>query len=101
MSSFDEAYQILQQIEKPEEIKESLNRLAIAMCQEGQSAKLCAYPFIGLQDTFEEVMEERCQSQLDIRSGPPYHQILYSWRIERGDFKGGKKSFPPYCLYTH
>lgn len=87
VSSFDEAYHALTQL-PPAEQKPSLTLLVEKMATQALSTRLLSYPFIGLHDLLEEVLEEECNKQFDIRSGPPYHQILYTWRVEHGDFKG-------------
>lgn len=58
------------------------------MVSQSQTAALLKLPFIGLRDDVDAVLSGLCHRTLNLASGPPYHQILYSFRISRGDFRG-------------
>jgi nuclear pore complex protein Nup160 len=66
----------------------SLRTLVTKMCETAYAAQLIELPFIGLQDTVDEILAQKCQSIVDVNVGIPYHKILYAWRIKRGDFRG-------------
>jgi len=64
--------------------------LVTAMVSQDQGERLCSYPWIGLQDEVDDALKYNCQQVLDVSIGPPFHQVLYAWRIQKGDYRGGK-----------
>ena len=58
------------------------------MCQKGDAAQIVSVPFLGLQAEVDEILETKCQKTVNMDVGPAYHQILYGWRMKRGDFRG-------------
>lgn len=66
----------------------SLRKLLDKMCQSYHNRELTALPFPGLQDDIDDILAQRCKATMDVMSGVPYHQILYSWRISHNDYRG-------------
>ncbi|KAH7330131.1 nucleoporin Nup120/160-domain-containing protein [Rhexocercosporidium sp. MPI-PUGE-AT-0058] len=66
----------------------SLRTLVTKMCETSYASQLVELPFVGLQDTVDEVLAQKCQSIVDVNAGIPYHKILYAWRIKHNDFRG-------------
>jgi len=66
----------------------SLRTLVTKMCESSYASQLTELPFIGLQDTVDAILAQKCQSIVDVTVGIPYHNILYAWRIKRSDFRG-------------
>ncbi|KAF3053214.1 hypothetical protein E8E11_011768 [Didymella keratinophila] len=66
----------------------SLQQLIIAMVGQSQAAALLKFPFVGLADDVDTILSSLCHKILNIGTGPPYHQILYSFRISRNNFRG-------------
>jgi hypothetical protein len=58
------------------------------MITRSQTTDLLKFPFIGLTDEVDAILADLCHATLNLASGPPYHQILYSFRISRGNFRG-------------
>jgi|TARA_R110002003_G_scaffold32_9_gene1992 DNA repair protein RAD51/nuclear pore complex protein Nup160 len=58
------------------------------MVSQQQTTQLLKLPFVGLADDVDGILSSLCQKTLNLASGPPYHQILYSFRIARGNFRG-------------
>lgn len=58
------------------------------MVAQSRTTELLKFPFIGLADSVDNILTSLCQKTLNIASGPPYHQILYSFRISRSNFRG-------------
>lgn len=58
------------------------------MISQSQAAELLKFPFVGLADDVDAILSSLCQKTLNLASGPPYHQILYSFRISRNNFRG-------------
>jgi hypothetical protein len=58
------------------------------MISQQQAAQLLKLPFVGLADDVDTILSSLCQKTLNLSSGPPYHQILYSFRISRNNFRG-------------
>ena len=58
------------------------------MVSQSQTAELLKFPLHGLADDVDAILSSLCQKTLNLASGPPYHQILYSFRICRDNFRG-------------
>jgi hypothetical protein len=66
----------------------SLQTLITSMVSQQQAAQMLRYPFVGLADEVDTILSSLCQKTLNLISGPPYHQTLYSFRIARNNFRG-------------
>lgn len=66
----------------------SLRKLVDKMCETYHNLELVALPFPGMQQEVDEILAQRCKKEMDVVSGFPYHQVLYSWRTRRGNFRG-------------
>lgn len=66
----------------------SLQTLITSMVSQHLSTQLLKFPFVGLADDVDSILLSLCQKTLNLASGPPYHQILYSFRISRNNFRG-------------
>ncbi len=58
------------------------------MVRQSQAGALLELPFVGLSNEVDVILSSLCHKTLNLASGPPYHQILYSFRISRNDFRG-------------
>lgn len=58
------------------------------MIQQSQAEALLKFPFVGLADDVDAILASHCHKTLNLASGPQYHQILYSFRISRNNFRG-------------
>ncbi|KAF1834238.1 hypothetical protein BDW02DRAFT_498745 [Decorospora gaudefroyi] len=65
-----------------------LQTLVTSMVSQSRTTELLSFPFVGLTDTVDTILASLCQKTLNLASGPPYHQILYSFRISRNNFRG-------------
>ncbi|KAI1814740.1 nucleoporin Nup120/160-domain-containing protein [Poronia punctata] len=65
-----------------------LRALIQKMCDNLHNSELVALSFPGLQNAVDEILAQKCQQTLDVVTGVPYHQILFSWRIKRNDYRG-------------
>ena len=67
-----------------------LQRLVQRMCEGPHCAELAALPFPGpLAAAVDDALAQRCRDAVDVVTGsPPYHQLLYAWRIRRNDYRG-------------
>lgn len=66
----------------------SLRKLVQRMCETNYNHELVALPFPGMQRDVDEILAQKCKSTVDVIHSFPYHQILYSWRIRHGNFRG-------------
>ncbi|KAI0526130.1 nucleoporin Nup120/160-domain-containing protein [Xylaria bambusicola] len=66
----------------------SLRFLIQRMCDNLHNAELVQLSFPGLQGAVDDVLAQKCHDTMDVITGVPYHQILYSWRIKRNDYRG-------------
>lgn len=58
------------------------------MVSQTQATELLRFPFVDLADDVDAILSNLCHKTLNMASGPPYHQILYSFRISRNNFRG-------------
>ncbi|KAI0879306.1 nucleoporin Nup120/160-domain-containing protein [Hypoxylon argillaceum] len=65
-----------------------LRALIQKMCDNLHNAELVQLSFPGLQSAVDDVLAQKCEDTMDVITGIPYHQILYSWRIKRNDYRG-------------
>lgn len=66
----------------------SLRKLVDKMCESGHSTALTTMPFGALSSTVDDILDQKCRAAVDVGRGLPYHQILYSWRIARNNYRG-------------
>jgi nuclear pore complex protein Nup160 len=66
----------------------SLRKLVDRMCETYHNQELVTLPFPGMQQDVDNVLDQRCKGAMDVVNGFPYHQILYSWRIRHGNYRG-------------
>lgn len=50
--------------------------------------QLLNFPLVGLADDVDAILTSLCHQTLNLTSGPPYHQMLYSFRVSRQNFRG-------------
>lgn len=65
-----------------------LQTLVTSMISQQQTTQLLKFPFVGLADEVDAILSAQCQKTLNLASGPPYYQILYSFRVSRNNFRG-------------
>lgn len=65
-----------------------LRTLIITMAESQSVSSMLSLPWLGLEDGVSAVLSQKSQSVVDVNVGVPWHMILYSWRIRRGDFRG-------------
>lgn len=87
-SQFDLAHTSLLSIQDDALRQSSLRLLVDRMCETCHSMELVALPFPGLQQEVDTILALRCKRTMDVMNGFPYHQVLYSWRIKRSNYRG-------------
>ncbi|KAL1607774.1 hypothetical protein SLS60_002710 [Paraconiothyrium brasiliense] len=87
-SRFEEAYTAMTRHSDSALKLSSLKSLVTSMVAQAQTAALLKFPLVGLVEEMDTILSDLCQKTLNIGSGPPYHQILYSFRVSRGNFRG-------------
>lgn len=88
LSDFDAAHSALLAMTDNVTQQSSLRKLVDRMCESCHTTELIALPFAGLSTAVGDMLEQKCRSSVDVGRGVPYHQILYSWRISRNDYRG-------------
>ncbi len=68
--------------------RSGLQTLINSMISQSQATQLLKLSFAGLTDEVDSILASQCQKTLNLISGPPYHQILFSFRISRNNFRG-------------
>ncbi|TPX11456.1 uncharacterized protein E0L32_007875 [Thyridium curvatum] len=95
LSRFDLAHSTLLSMTNRALQHSCLRTLVEKMCDAAQTAELIALPFCGLQGAVDDTLLAKCLAPT--RDGgsapaqeqqPPYHQILYAWRVAHGDYRG-------------
>jgi len=66
----------------------NLQKIITSMVEQSQTTALLKFPFIDLTDDVDLILSNLCHEKLNLASGPPYHQILYSFRLSRNNFRG-------------
>ncbi|KAF1936300.1 hypothetical protein EJ02DRAFT_359415 [Clathrospora elynae] len=87
-SMFQEAYSAMTRHSDVALKQADLQTLITSMVSQDQTPELFKFPFLGLADEVDTILTSLCQRTLNLASGPPYHQILYSFRISRNNFRG-------------
>jgi DNA repair protein RAD51/nuclear pore complex protein Nup160 len=87
-SRFDEAYSALIRHKDTALQTSALQTLITTMAQQSQAGRLLRFPFGTLCGAVDDILNTLCHRTLNMASGPPYHQILYAFRISRNDFRG-------------
>lgn len=69
--------------------RDSASQLVYRMCEEHAVDRLMTYTFAGLADEVEDALSFKARNA-DPRARPFYSRILYSWYIQRGDYRNGR-----------
>jgi nuclear pore complex protein Nup160 len=88
LSRFDVAHASMLSISVESLQHACLRKLVEKMCDGYHNIGLVSLPFPGLEHAVEEILEEKCQATMDVVHGIPYHQILYSWRVNHNNYRG-------------
>lgn len=86
--TFSHSEDILFYADKNHRKQSDLHTLITSMISQSQASELIGFPFVGLVDDVDAILSSLCQKTLNLASGPPYHQILYAFRISRNNFRG-------------
>lgn len=87
-SQFELAHTSLLSIKDDALKHSSLRKLVDKMCETCHTMELVSLPFPGLQQEVDDILADRCRNSTDVVQGFPYHQVLYSWRIKRNNYRG-------------
>jgi DNA repair protein RAD51/nuclear pore complex protein Nup160 len=68
--------------------KAALTKLITTMVNQSQGPALLKFAFVNIYNDVDSILEGLAHNTLNISSGPPYHKVLYSFRIARNDFRG-------------
>ncbi|KAI9761401.1 MAG: 60S ribosomal protein L35 [Chaenotheca gracillima] len=88
---FDSAYSALLQYTDKTLQRSALTHLVSKLCSSSNPnfhEHLLRLPFLHLQPEVDALLAHKCHTTLSLHSSPPYHQILYAWRLQRGDYRG-------------
>lgn len=69
--------------------REFAGQLALRMCEENAVAKLMTFDFAGISEEVESILSFKARN-VDPRLQPSYSKILYTWYIQRGEYRNGK-----------
>ncbi|XP_067018107.1 nuclear pore complex protein Nup160-like [Acropora muricata] len=85
LSHYDLAYNAL--ITNPDHVRrrDCLHKFMVVLCERGQTRQLIEYPFINLQDEFEDIVESHART-VDIMTHN-YYDMLYAFHVFRGNYR--------------
>lgn len=90
--SFDDGYNAIVELQlancPQEKLVQCLDTFISSITIAGKGQRLCQFPFIGITQTVTALLEEKARAD-PAGSKIPYHRLLYSWKVEKGDFRGG------------
>ncbi|KAF2200042.1 hypothetical protein GQ43DRAFT_397349 [Delitschia confertaspora ATCC 74209] len=86
--NFGEAYSALARFTDTRLQRNYLQTLVTTMIQNSEIPALLKFPFARLTNEVDAILSSLAHKALNVSSGPPYHQILYAFRISRNDFRG-------------
>jgi len=92
---WDDAYQALVSIPSPESQNDCLRSLVSNMCEANQVDQLLRFSWLGLQTEFEKTISFRARNS-DPLAPPNYFAILYSYHMNRADYRSAAIS-----MYQH
>ncbi|CBX92349.1 hypothetical protein LEMA_P050550.1 [Plenodomus lingam JN3] len=85
---YQEAYSAMTSLSDAALKRSNLQSLITSMISQSQATELLKFPFVGLTNDVDAILSSLCHQTLNLASGPPYHQTLYSFRISRQNFRG-------------
>ncbi|KZT55332.1 hypothetical protein CALCODRAFT_484882 [Calocera cornea HHB12733] len=83
---FDDAYATLMETPYRDQQDNTLRKLVDVMCTSGEGEKLVRMSFAGLQSTVEDILDFKARHH-DPLQPPDYSSILYSWHVQRGNYR--------------
>ncbi|TFK43307.1 nucleoporin Nup120/160-domain-containing protein [Crucibulum laeve] len=83
---FDDAYAALMAMPYDKQKRDCASQLAIHMCEENAVQSLVAFDFAGISEEVEAALSFKSRN-VDPRLTPSYSRILYTWFIQRGDYR--------------
>ncbi|XP_068751589.1 nuclear pore complex protein Nup160-like isoform X2 [Montipora capricornis] len=81
----DLAYNALIANPDPVRRRDCLHKFMVVLCERGQTRQLIEYPFINLQDEFEDIVESHART-VDIMTHN-YYDMLYAFHVFRGNYR--------------
>ncbi|KAK9322745.1 nucleoporin Nup120/160-domain-containing protein [Lipomyces orientalis] len=95
---YDDAYMAMTNISEHKLCHDLLTAFVVTLCASGQSLRLCNYAFLGLHGEVEAILEQTARNTVDLHapSAPNYYKILYSWRIEHGNYRDASSAMYEY-----
>ncbi|RXW24637.1 hypothetical protein EST38_g1210 [Candolleomyces aberdarensis] len=83
---YEEAYAALMTMPYEKQKREFAGQLALRMCEENAVAKLMTFDFAGISEEVESILSFKARN-VDPRLQPSYSKILYTWYIQRGEYR--------------
>ncbi|KAH6915289.1 nucleoporin Nup120/160-domain-containing protein [Coprinopsis sp. MPI-PUGE-AT-0042] len=86
LALYEEAYAALMAMPYEKQKRDFASQLALQMCEGDAVARLMAFDFAGISDEVESILSFKARN-VDPRIGPNYSRILYTWYIQRGEYR--------------
>ncbi|KAF6762913.1 nucleoporin Nup120/160-domain-containing protein [Ephemerocybe angulata] len=83
---YEEAYAALITMPYEKLKREFTSHLALQMCEANAVARLMAFDFAGISEEVESILSFKARNA-DPRLQPNYSRILYTWYIQRGEYR--------------
>ncbi len=90
LSDFETCYESLLILQKlgDDKFTELLDLFITKLYDIGEIDRLLSYPFIGLFETIDELLEKKASNEDNSGGDDRYYKVLFSWRLAHDDYRG-------------
>lgn len=99
LEHYTEAYHSLVDNVESSHRKDCLRKLVVCLFEEKRLDLLMQFPYIGLQDDLEDIVESRARF-MSIEHNA-YYNFLYSFHVTKGNMRKGKFSLDIFIRFAH
>ncbi|GME52897.1 hypothetical protein GTA08_BOTSDO05323 [Neofusicoccum parvum] len=87
-SNFRDAYGALSRYPDNKLRRSALTTLVKTMISQKQMPLLITFPFTRQLEDVDAILATLCRDTLNVSTGPPFHRLLYSFRIAKNNYRG-------------
>ncbi|EOD46718.1 hypothetical protein UCRNP2_6553 [Neofusicoccum parvum UCRNP2] len=87
-SNFRDAYGALSRYPDNKLRRSALTTLVKKMISQKQMPLLITFPFTRQLEDVDAILATLCRDTLNVSTGPPFHRLLYSFRIAKNNYRG-------------
>ncbi|KAF8665766.1 hypothetical protein AX16_000214 [Volvariella volvacea WC 439] len=86
LAEYSNAYATLMTSPHEKQKRETISQLVYRMCEDNEVEALMSFNFAGIADEVEDALAFKARN-VDPRLKPHYSKVLYTWYIQRGDYR--------------